>query len=140
LTESRSQEIHRESVALREYFEALRAADREEVDRRFRDQERSVQAALAAADKAVTKAEIAAEKRADASNEIRQAMVDQQSAFVTKVELTGIERRVSVLEDVASRAAGRSTGTAQGGDLFFKVVAAIAAFAGIAGIIYGLTK
>lgn len=44
----------------------------------------AVQAAMAASEKAVLKAENASEKRAEASNEIRAAMIDQQSKFADK--------------------------------------------------------
>lgn len=46
--------------------------------------DKAVQAAMAASEKAVLKAEMAAEKRAEASNEIRAAMIDQQSKFADK--------------------------------------------------------
>lgn len=46
--------------------------------------EKAVNAAMAASEKAVLKAENAAEKRAEASNEIRAAMIDQQSKFADK--------------------------------------------------------
>ncbi len=140
MVETRSQEIARESVAIRDYFEALRKADLEAINRRFVDSEKAVNAALAAADKAVVKAEAASEKRADASNEIRGAMLDQQKAFPTKPELAAIERRVSVVEEAISRAAGRSTGTATSSELAFRVIAAIAAVAVIADLIYRVAK
>lgn len=46
--------------------------------------DKAVNAAMAASEKAVLKAENAAEKRAEASNEIRAAMIDQQSKFADK--------------------------------------------------------
>lgn len=46
--------------------------------------DKAVSAAMAASEKAVLKAENAAEKRAEASNEIRAAMIDQQSKFADK--------------------------------------------------------
>jgi len=128
--ETRSQEIQRESVALREHLAALRAADLDAINRRFIDSEKAVNAALAAADKAVVKAEAASEKRADASNEIRQAMIDQQAAFVTKVEVGGLERRLAILEDMTSRSQGRSSGVGQSSAVLYAVILAIAAIAG----------
>lgn len=50
----------------------------------FSAADRAVSAAMAASEKAVLKAENAAEKRAEASNEIRAAMIDQQSKFADK--------------------------------------------------------
>lgn len=137
---SRSEEIKREVVSLKEYFEELRRNDLIMIAQRFAEQKESVAFALASADKAVSKAEAASEKRQDAANEIRQAMVDQQATFVTKVEVAGLERRLAILEDFASRAAGRLSGTATSGELAFRIIAALAAIAGIAGVIYGLTK
>ena len=54
---------------------------------RFKAQDRAVLAALAAAEKAVSKAEIAAEKRFDAVNEFRGQLKDQAATFVTRTEL-----------------------------------------------------
>ncbi len=131
--ESRSQEIHRESVALREYFEALRQADLDAINRRFVDAEKAVQSALAAADKAVNKAEIASEKRADASNEIRGAMIDAQAQFWTKVEGFSLERRVVLLEEAINRAAGKSAGVGlTTGAIYAFIGAAAAVIAAIA--------
>ena len=116
---------------LREHWTALRKADLRAINRRFTDAEKAVGAALAAAEKAVTKAEAASDKRADASNEIRQAMLDQQADFARKIEVQGIERRVGLLEEFASRSAGKSTGiTATTGVIY----AAIAAAVGIGGL------
>lgn len=50
----------------------------------FSAADKAVQAALSSSKEAVLKAEAAAEKRAEASNEIRAAMIDQQSKFADK--------------------------------------------------------
>lgn len=50
----------------------------------FAAADKAVNAAMASSEKAVLKAENAAEKRAEASNEIRAAMIDQQSKFADK--------------------------------------------------------
>ncbi len=140
MVETRTQEIQREVISLKDHFEELRRNDLEQINRRFAEQKESVNTALTAADKAVNKAEIASEKRQDAGNEIRQAMIDQQATFVTKVEFSGLERRVALNEDAISRSAGRSTGAATSSELAFRIIAAIAAVAGVAGVIYGLAK
>jgi len=49
---------------------------------RFDAQEKAVIAALAAADRANTKAELAADKRFDAVNEFRQTLTDQTATFI----------------------------------------------------------
>lgn len=55
-------------------------------DRRFEDNKTAVDAALAAAEKAVNKAEINAEKWRDSANEWRGAMSDRERAFLTRKE------------------------------------------------------
>ena len=55
-------------------------------DQRFIDQDRAVQAALNAAEKAVTKAETASEKRFDAVNEFRAQLADQAQTFIPRAE------------------------------------------------------
>lgn len=78
-------------------------------DRIMADSDRSVANALAAAEKAVTKAEVAAEKRFDSVNEFRNALRDQQSTFADKSQtdfrLASIEKR---LDSNTGRASGHS--------------------------------
>jgi hypothetical protein len=69
--------------------------------------EKNAALALSASEKAITKAEAAAEKRADASNEIRQAMIDQQGNFALRSET---EFRLAALERVAALSSGKSAG------------------------------
>lgn len=70
----------------------------------FSAADKAVQAAMAASEKAVLKAEMAAEKRAEASNEIRAAMVDQQSNFAdkgsTEMQFTSQDKRITELKEV----------------------------------------
>ena len=49
-------------------------------------QERAIAVAMAAADKAVGKAEMAVEKRLEGMNEFRQQMADQQKTYITRNE------------------------------------------------------
>ena len=60
----------------RRYAE-LRAADQESLKLALNSQEKAVAAALAAADRAVSKADFATEKRFDAVNEFRATLSDQ---------------------------------------------------------------
>lgn len=53
---------------------------------KFEAQEKATNIALNAADKAVTKAEIAHEKRLDSVNEFRQTLADQTSTFIPRNE------------------------------------------------------
>jgi len=53
---------------------------------RFEAQEKAVQAALTAADRAVNKAELGAEKRFEGVNEFRSALADQQRSLMPRSE------------------------------------------------------
>lgn len=66
--------------------------------------------ALSASERAIVKAEAAAEKRADASNEIRGAMVDAQKNFADK---ESTERRLKNLEDAVITSRSKSAGLGQ---------------------------
>jgi hypothetical protein len=76
---------------------------KEHFDVRIAALQDAVSAALSASDKAINKAEGAAEKRADASNEIRQAMLDQQKTFASREALDALDKRMDLLD-------GRSQG------------------------------
>jgi len=65
---------------------------------RFADQEKAVQAALAAAEKAVNKAETNAEKWRDNANEWRGAMTDREKNFAPLQRLEVIEKRLDTRE------------------------------------------
>lgn len=66
--------------------------------------EKAVKAAMAASEKAVLKAENAAEQRANASNEIRAAMIDQQTNFAdraaTEMQFSAQADRISELKEM----------------------------------------
>ena len=66
---------HNTLISLREY-----------VDIRFDAQDKAVNAALAAAERAVTKAEIASEKRFDSVNEFRAALADSARLLMPRSE------------------------------------------------------
>ncbi len=63
----------------------------DERDLRYKErhdaQQNAISAALAAAEKAVTKAEVAAEKRFDGVNEFRGQLKDQSATFITRTEV-----------------------------------------------------
>jgi vacuolar-type H+-ATPase subunit H len=59
---------------------------KEYIERRFNDQQRAIEAALSAAEKAVTKAEVATEKRFDSVNEFRKTLSDQAANFLQRGE------------------------------------------------------
>lgn len=94
----------------REHLLALIA----ELDRRnvqqFEAQEKAVAAALAAADRAVAKAELASERRFDSVNEFRATLSDQASRFVTRDE---IDARLAPLVEKVNAALSNSSATSQ---------------------------
>lgn len=69
--------------------EQIRAADIGANEQRFKAQEQAVAFALQAAEKAVTKAELAAEKRFESVNEFRNQLKDQTGTFITRNEMWG---------------------------------------------------
>lgn len=117
----------------------------------FSAADKAVQAALSSSKEAVLKAEAAAEKRAEASNEIRAAMIDQQSKFADKnatntefnahaVRMTEIKEMLTArldkieLERSAERAKDEGKGAAmsQTTALIFAVVGAVGVIATVA--------
>jgi hypothetical protein len=100
-------------ISVKEYFEA-----------RLKAQEERVALALSAADRAVTKAEQAVERRLEGMNEFRAAMADQQAKLPTRTEvdsaiavviarLDSLGERITRLEQAQSRAAGMGAGAWQ---------------------------
>jgi len=107
----------------------------------FTQSKERVDMALAAADKAVTKAEIATEKRFDGVNEFRGAMADQSKAFMPRAEYEvqraavndALGRLDGVTTTLVERAAGKREGISGigailiGGATIFSSLAAAAA-------------
>lgn len=81
-------------------------------------QEKAVAAALAAAKEAVTKAEVAADKRFDGVNEFRQTLSDQTNTFIPRAEYNAqhkaLEDKVAANTDRLNGMTGRSGGLAAG--------------------------
>lgn len=84
-------------VTLKEHIETLIDANNKRYEQRFNDTKIAVDAALIAADKAVaaalagqkeavTKAEVAAEKRFESVNEFRNTLSDQQRLLLPRLE------------------------------------------------------
>lgn len=67
----------------------------------------AINAAMAAANVATTKAEAASEKRFDSVNEFREAMKDQQKTFADKEQT---ERRLGALEEARNKNDGKTQG------------------------------
>jgi hypothetical protein len=113
----------------------------------FTAADKAVQAAMAASEKAVLKAENAAEKRAEASNEIRAAMIDQQSKFAdknaTETQFDAHATRITELKEALTARLDKidlllATGTAKDegkGAAMSQTTALIFALLGAAGVI-----
>jgi len=72
-------------------------------DTRFKHQEEMVRVALSAAKEAVTKAEVATEKRFESVNEFRQTLSDQTSSFIPRAEFLAMHKAMEdKIEDLRS--------------------------------------
>lgn len=100
--------------ALKEYFDQLRAADKEAVTTALNAAEKAVNAALISSEKAILKAEGASDDRFKAANEIRGAMRDAQEHFADKgqtcVQINDLTRRIEGIEKSDARALGSKAG------------------------------
>lgn len=103
---------------------------REYVDMRFEAQEKMVHAALDAADKAVSKAETASEKRFDGVNEFRAALSDSARLLMPRIEferiINTIEERLNNLIKRVDLRDERSVGANQSWVIIGLVVSALA--------------
>jgi len=118
---------------LNEKFDALRLADKEAVATALAAAEKAVTAALTAAKEAVLKAENAAEKRFEANNEIRGAMMDAQKNFPNLAQFEALKEQVSRLELMVS---GNSK-KFEGFGLFALILGLVI---GAAGTLFGLVS
>lgn len=93
-------------------------------DQRFDDSDKAIQAALVAQEKAIIKAETAAERRFELLNELRQGVA-------TKEQLEGLEKLVQGLTDRMNRDEGQTAGSQLSRVNFYAALGAIAAILGI---------
>jgi hypothetical protein len=105
----------------------------------FLAQKSAVDAALAAADRAVTKAEIASEKRFDAVNEFRRSLDDLSRLQMPRLEC---EQRLGTLKEQVDRVEDvlRSRGAQNAGakDSWAMIVAIISFLGTVAAIVYAM--
>jgi hypothetical protein len=87
-------------------------------DQRFVSSREATQLALSSAERAVTKAEVANEKRLDSVNEFRQTLSDQQKNLITRKEVDLMNKniidKISKVEEALVRLEGTKTGINQG--------------------------
>lgn len=78
--------------SLKEHFESLQDEIEKRNSQRFLDTKTAVDAALAAAEKAVTKAEVATEKRLEGVNEFRKSLEDVGRLQMPRAEQEAINK------------------------------------------------
>lgn len=87
-----------------EHLLELRASDTLRNEQRFEASQRATDAALAAADRAVQKAEMAAEKRFEGVNEFRNTLADQQRNLIPRSEVDVLMRGMTEKIDMLAGA------------------------------------
>lgn len=98
--------------------------------------EKSNAASMAASEKAILKAELGQEKRNEASNEIRAAMMDQQKNFAAKSEtdfrfaanidaLAALSKRIDNIDMALASSSGKSAGVGSVGTVVLGIVAVL---------------
>ena len=121
----------------------VRAADtpngavslREYVDIRFDAQEKAVLSALAAADRAVAKAEAASERRFESVNEFRAALSDNTRSLMPRTEaeqqLKSMHDSIEKLTERVGKIEARGQGVASGWSLLVAGIGIVAAVVSI---------
>jgi hypothetical protein len=111
------------------HLSALAAERDARYGQRFTDLETATQAALAASEKAVDKAESATEKRFEGVNEFRGALADRTAEFVTRSEseavMVALRERVDELTNRLNRSEGKGAGLNAGWVYLLAAIAAV---------------
>lgn len=114
---------------LKEHIQVLMTEADRRNQQRFEGQEKAVSAALQAQKEAVTKAEVAAEKRFESVNEFRQQLSDQAASFMPRREA---EQRLGVLEADLHRQGGKEDGSGRIGAVLVSVASLLIAAIAVA--------
>lgn len=131
---------------LREHFLALIAEKDKRDQQRYEAQTDAINAALLAAEKAVTKAEAANQRRFEGVNEFRQTLSDQAATFLSRAEFEAQRRADDTqrkaddlrMRDLAARVdktEGKSAGLNAG---WGYLIGAIGLFAAIVAVVVAL--
>ncbi|MBN2118518.1 MAG: hypothetical protein JW730_18235 [Anaerolineales bacterium] len=127
--------------ALLEHFSRMQEMYAEGFDSKLQALREYSMSALQAADRAVTKAEAANEKRFESVNEFRAALSDQQRSFIPRSEfqvvMEGHAKLLAALAERINTQEGRSMGS---GSMLGFVVGIIGMLLGIAMFFYMVTK
>lgn len=103
-----------DEVSLRDYVEEKFRATDKAVEAALTAQKEATAAALAAADRAVQKAESAANDRFAAVNEFRATLQDQTRTFVTREVFEALAARLDELRTTMSEQRGAKKGLSEG--------------------------
>lgn len=126
-----------------EFHLSARIAEYEERNKeRLAAMRENINLALASADKAIAKAELATDRRFDSVNEFRATLSDQATQFLSRDEyasrhetIVAAEQAVeSRLARIENRTEGKKEGLSSLGSLLFGAIASIAALASIIAI------
>lgn len=100
-------------------------------EQRFTAQEKAVKDALTAADRAVTKAELATEKRLEGVNEFRATLTDYTTNLMPRGEVTallaGFDEKLTALQSRIDRSEGKGKGIDQAWGYLVGLVGVVAA-------------
>ena len=104
-------------------------------------QKESVNTAMQAAERALTKAESASEKRFDAVNEFRATLADQQRNLMPRAEaevtMKGLDAKIDSLSKIVTSNAGVEKGAVQGWSI---AIAAVSTFIAIAIALFSIFR
>jgi hypothetical protein len=134
--------VYKDGVDLKDYFNAqievirtLITANDRNYNQRFDAVTQATESALAAADRAVTKAEVSTEKRFEGVNEFRQSLADQARAFMPRSEaellIKAVNEKVDALNILKITQQSENIGQKQG-------MAQIALIAGVVSALVGI--
>lgn len=130
-----------ELVTLRDHLTMLLVATQDKNEVRFVAMEKATVAALAAAQRAVEKAEIAVEKRLEGMNEFRGTLSDQASMLMPRAEaenrLTTLSERVAALSSRIDRGEGKGSGLSAG---WGYLVGAVGLLGSVLSVAYAVLK
>ena len=114
---------------------------RDYVDRRFDAQKEAVAAALAAADRAVAKAESAAERRFEAQNEFRGTLSDQARLLMPRAEAEQAFKTINdKIDGLSSRVSSREDRGQGRGDVWGFIVGAAGFVAAVVSIAFAMMR
>lgn len=121
---------------LHEHIVKLLDVKEERDAERFKSQKEATSMALASADRAVTKAEMAAEKRFEAVNEFRNTLSDQQRTLMPRQEaelsISQIRHELERIRQRDDRDSGRGSGINQ---FWIAIIGVISIASMIAGMV-----